>query len=330
MPGNSVRDIIVIGGSAGAIEGSISIVRQLPPALPAAIGIVVHHNERTPSVFGPILDRLGTLPVVTVSGEAPLSMGTVYVPESDRHLIVESSRLRTVRSARENRARPAVDPLFRSAAKAFGPRVLGVVLSGNLDDGAAGLLAIRRAGGATAVQDPEDAMFPGMPLNALQTLDVDHRVPLADIPALLVRAVEGKLPANGKAPGPPTVEEEVPGSSGLGAAPQPPRRRDEPAAVTCPTCHGALSERIDGHSVSYLCHTGHTFGLESLLAGQDEDVELALWSAIRALQERIFLLGKLISRADDHRSTVMSERHSAERTRLEHHVSVLRRMLEAG
>ena len=201
MAGEDVRDIIAIGGSAGAIEAVSTIVRALPPTLPAAVAVVVHHYQRAPNIFGKILDSLQTLPATTVEDEAPLEHGRIYVPSSDRHLTIAPGSLHAIRTAKENRARPAIDPLFRSAAKAYGRRVVGVVLTGNLDDGAAGLMAIKRAGGLAVVQDPADAMFSGMPRNALEMVEVDFRVRLVEIAALLTTAAEGKMASKRPAAG---------------------------------------------------------------------------------------------------------------------------------
>jgi two-component system chemotaxis response regulator CheB len=308
------NDVIVIGGSAGAVEAVTQIVRALPRGLPAAVAVVVHHYERAPSVFGRILSRFNTLPPVTVEDEVPLEPGHIYVPPSDRHLVIEPGRLRVNRAAKENRARPAVDPLFRSAAKAYRHRVMGIILTGNLDDGTAGLMAIKRAGGITAVQDPDEAMFPAMPRSALDFVDPHYRVPLAEIPPLIVAAAEGRLSAKNQ------------GRPGNGSPSQP----GHLVPLTCPSCHGALQEIDDGKAISFACHTGHTFGVDSLLAGQDEDVETALWSAVRALQEKVFFLDRLAKRAEEHASTTMRDRHERERRRIEHHVATLRRLLETG
>jgi two-component system chemotaxis response regulator CheB len=333
MPGQSQnptqprRDIIVIGGSAGAIEGVIAIVRALPPGLPAAIGIVVHHSAGAPNIFGQILARLKTLPVVTVAAPVPMEPGTIYVPISDHHLLFESDWVRTSRSAKENRARPAVDPLFRSAARSYGPRVVGVILSGNLDDGTAGLFSIKRRGGLAVVQDPKDAIYDGMPSSAVAAMKIDHVLPLAQIPELLVQTTSDPGPGTsaGDGGGPERSDPPL-----LGASPQGPPEGGRVAALTCPTCHGALAENDNGAVVTFQCHTGHTFGIDSLLASQDEDLELALWSAVRVLQERIFFLGRLSQRAQGSGPGSIGQHHVAERERLQHHVATLRRLLEAG
>jgi two-component system chemotaxis response regulator CheB len=313
MPDGRTRDIVVIGGSAGAIEAVTTIVRALPRELKAAVAIVVHHYERVPSIFGKILDMVGTLPAVTVADQTPLEPGRIYVPVSDRHLVIEPGVVRATRSAKENRARPAVDPLFRSAARAYGRRVIGIILTGNLDDGTAGLRAVKRVGGLTVVQDPEEAIFDGMPRSALEHVEVDHTVKVEEVAPLIVAATESNMGSTGSTE--PTTTNGHP--SGPGPL----------VPVTCPTCHGVLRETDDGEATSFSCHTGHTFGAETLLEGQDEDVEIALWSAVRALQEKMMLLERLIQRPTV--SDYMRERHGSERKRIEHHVATLRRLLES-
>src|SRR3954471_14689663 len=279
MPDGRTRDIVVIGGSAGGIEAVTTIVRGLPRELNAVVAIVVHHYERGPSIFGKILDMVGTLPAVTVADQVPLEPGRIYVPVSDRHLIIEPGGVRATRSAKENRARPAVDPLFRSAARAYGQRVMGIILTGNLDDGTAGLRAVKRGGGLTVVQDPEEAIFDGMPRSALEHVYVDHKVRVEEVAPLIVAATEGKMGNVGTMGS--TSFTEPPTTDGHPSGPGP------LVPVTCPTCHGVLRETDDGQATFFSCHTGHTFGVQTLLEGQDEDLEIALWSAVRALQEKM-------------------------------------------
>jgi two-component system chemotaxis response regulator CheB len=303
----SVRDIVVIGGSAGAVEAASTIVRGLPPGLPAALAIVIHVHEQSPNVLAKMFERLGTLPAVTVSAEMPLERGRIHVAAADQHLRIEGERIRPWPGPKENQARPAIDTLFRSAA-AFGARVVGVILSGNLDDGSAGLHAIKRAGGLTVVQDPADAAFPCMPSSALAVVDVDHRLPATKIAPLLVAAGEGKMPTAERQP-----EERAPNLPRL-------------TSFTCPECHGALTAREDGLLTTFACHTGHNFGIESLHAGQDEELEIALWSAVRVLQEKMMLLDRLAARPGN----VLGDHHHKERQRLEQHVTTLRRLLRVS
>jgi two-component system chemotaxis response regulator CheB len=189
------HDIIVIGASAGGVEALKELVRMLPAQLPAAIFVVLHVSPTIDSNLGTILSRAGTIPAVNAENDKPFQHGRIYVAVADFHLLLENDRMVLVRGPRENRHRPAIDPLFRSAALAHGPRVIGVVLSGVLDDGSIGLWQIERRGGLAVVQDPKDARFADMPRNALDNVDVDYCEPLERLGPLLVRLVKSKAPA---------------------------------------------------------------------------------------------------------------------------------------
>src|SRR5438270_410467 len=186
MPGH---DIVVVGASAGGVEALETLVRTLPPGLPAAIFVVLHVPAQSPSFLPVILSRSGLLETVQASDGLEIKHGHIYVAPPDHHMLVERGHVQVVRGPKENRHRPAVDPLFRSAARAYGPRVVGVVLTGALDDGTAGLLAVKRRGGIAVVQDPSNALYPGMPRSALENIAVDYSLPLSDIGLLLRRLV---------------------------------------------------------------------------------------------------------------------------------------------
>ena len=183
------HDIIVIGASAGGIEALIELFSVLPQDLPAAVFVVCHLSPQSEGVLPAALSRNGNLRAVNATDREQIIPGRVYVAPPDHHLLVEPGFVRVTQGPKENRFRPAIDPLFRSAAYAYGPRVIGVVLTGALDDGTAGLWAIKERGGLAIVQDPDDALFPSMPLSALTNVQVDYRVPLSEIAPLLVRLV---------------------------------------------------------------------------------------------------------------------------------------------
>jgi two-component system chemotaxis response regulator CheB len=179
------RDIIVVGASSGGVEALIRIVAALPPDLPAAMFIVLHRPRVGPNLLAQILQNVSPLTVAdAVDGQA-ITKGHVYVGPPDRHLLIEQERLRLSRGPKENHSRPAIDPLFRSAAYTYGSRVIGVVLTGNLDDGMAGLWAIKDRGGIAIVQDPKEALFPSMPSSALANVEVDYCLRLDEIAPIL-------------------------------------------------------------------------------------------------------------------------------------------------
>src|SRR5215217_5625120 len=190
----SVTRVVVVGASSGGIDALTQLAAALPAEFPAAVCVVLHTSPQSPGVLDGILDRAGPLPARAVRGGERPKPGHIYVAPPDQHLVLEPNRLRLTKGPRENRFRPAVDPLFRSAAQVFGPAAIGVVLTGNLDDGAAGLWTIKQLGGVAIVQEPDDALFPSMTRSALEYTPVDYRVSLADIAPLLVRLTTSNIP----------------------------------------------------------------------------------------------------------------------------------------
>jgi two-component system chemotaxis response regulator CheB len=291
------RNLVVIGGSAGGLDALRAILPALPEDFGAALAIVLHMSPDSPGILGDILGRAGHLPSVTVRSSQRMEAGTIYVPRPDHHLMVEPSRLRATRGPKENRFRPAIDPLLRSAAQAYGPRVIGVILTGGLDDGTAGLWAVKQMGGVTIVQDPEEALVASMPRNALDHVKVDHCVRIAEIPALLARLVKESIEDEGGYTVPEPIEievniarEEEPVGAGI-------ERLGNPSTFACPECHGVLRKVMEGARNRYRCHTGHAYSEDSLLAAIDEGVEDALWGSVRALHEKMFLLRQLADEA---------------------------------
>ena len=187
------HDVVVIGASAGGIEGLTRIAKRLPADLPAALFVVLHVSPSGPSAMPAILSRSGPLPAVHPHGDEPIERGKIYVAPPDHHLLIEADRVLLGRGPRENRMRPGIDVLFRSAALAYGPRVIGVVLSGYLDDGAAGLLAIKQRGGVALVQDPDDAPCPSMPRAAIKAVTPDHVERIDELAALIDRLVRSPV-----------------------------------------------------------------------------------------------------------------------------------------
>jgi len=276
------RDIVVVGGSAGALEALKALLRGLPRDLAATGFVVVHIGATTPSVLPEILSRAGPLPADTARDGTRFERGCIYVAPPDRHLLLDCGRIALRRGPRENLARPAIDPLFRSAAAEFGSRVIGVLLSGMLCDGASGLRTIKRCGGIAVVQ--ADAPYPEMPGHALDVADVDHLVPAAELAPLLVRLVA-------EAAGPsPEVPEDVRFEARMAAGEVTGMKAEERLGartpLTCPECGGSLWEIDDGAILRHRCHAGHAYDGHLLLAEQSELIERALWNALRVHEKR--------------------------------------------
>jgi two-component system, chemotaxis family, protein-glutamate methylesterase/glutaminase len=301
------RDIVVIGGSAGGVEALMQICAGLPVDLPAALFVVQHISPTSKSVLPDLLSKAGPLPAKhPVDGE-PIQFGTIVVAPPDFHLLLQDGRVLLRRGPQENRTRPAIDPLFRSAAVAYGPRVVGVVLTGLLDDGAAGLQAIKRCGGTCVVQDPDDAQWPDMPRRALERDNVDHVATLAEMPALLDRL--SREPAGPKLPVPRSLEIEGRiAAQELGTAEVP--TLGQPSALSCPVCGGVLNEVLEEGNARFRCQTGHAFTSEGLVVAQGEALERALESAARTHRDRLTLCRRM-----EEQAVARVQPHSAARWR---------------
>jgi two-component system chemotaxis response regulator CheB len=295
MPG---RDIIVVGASAGGVEALAHMARGLPAGFPASVFVVCHYPPGGRSILPDILSRAGPLPAAHARDGEPFLPGHIYVAPPDRHLeLTADGRTRLTRAARENHFRPAVDPLFRSAARHYGPRVIGVVLTGSMYDGTAGLMAIRNDGGLAVAQDPQDALVAAMPQNATNIAGVDHLVPAAGLAALLVRLVrEPPTPGQGEQSPmdpiermPDVVEQDMKEQERNG-------RRGDVSVFTCPECGGALWQADEDGLVRFRCHVGHAYNGENLLAEQTEALEAALWTAVRTFREKSVLGRQLAAR----------------------------------
>jgi two-component system, chemotaxis family, protein-glutamate methylesterase/glutaminase len=279
------KDIIVVGASAGGIEALRVLAGGLPADLPASLFVVLHTSPESPAMLADILDRSGSLPALSPKDGDRIRPGTIYVAPPDRHLLIEPNLMRVTRGPKENRFRPAVDPLFRSAAQIYGPRVVGVILTGYLDDGTAGLWTVKQLGGTAVVQDPADALVPSMPLNAVTHVKVDYCLPLDEIAPLLVQLTTEVAKDKGAYSVPKEVEIEVNIAKELKALDAGVLQLGEPSNYTCPECHGVLLQMKEGTRFRFRCHTGHGFSMESLLADITEKMDDALWNSIRAFEE---------------------------------------------
>lgn len=291
------RDIVVIGASSGGLEALNRVLAVMPIDLPAAVFIVMHVPANPPSILHTVLQRKSRLPVFPAVDGAQVRHGVITVAVSDQHLMFADGHLRLTRGPRENRTRPAVDATMRSAAIAFGPRCIGVVLTGNLDDGTAGLWAIKDRGGVAIAQSPEEAEYPSMPRNAVQHLEVDHVVGLAELPALLQELVNEEVEIEVRNAGQDAVFIENLIAAGENPLKSGVMSLGSPSIYTCPHCHGTLSEVRDAGPLRFRCHTGHVFTPSSLLVDLDRTIDETLWSVLRSIDERQFLLRQLIEDA---------------------------------
>jgi two-component system chemotaxis response regulator CheB len=301
------HDIVVIGASMGGVEALSQLVGQLPANLPATVCVVLHVAAEHRSYLPEILSRMGRLPAIHPLDGAPLEHGRIYVAPNDHHLVVEPGCVRVMKGPLENGHRPAVDPLFRSAARAYGPRVVGVVLTGALNCGTSGLIAIKSQGGLAVVQDPEDAACGDMPRSAMEYVDVDHCVPLAKMAALLTRLVSSPVKMSRKRPS-AALNQEVAALTAEPEAANTPPAVGEPSHFSCPDCGGVLFELNEAGLLRYRCRVGHGYTGEALVEGQEGMVDSALWAAVRALEENGALARRMAERARAH-----NHHHSARR-----------------
>lgn len=288
------RDVVVVGASTGGVEALTALVRNLPAGLPAAVFIVLHVRPDSTSMLPAILNRAGNLPAAHAVDGEPIRRGRIYVAPPGFQTYLRPGRIEVRRGPRENMLRPAADPLFRTAAHHYGDRVIGVVLSGALDDGTIGVRLIKNAGGIAIVQDPEEAVCRSMPESAASQVPVDYVVTANEIGPLLSRLVNDAEPV-------PEPSVEVPLETAEETTYAHARDRvddlGKASGITCPECNGALWEIRDGETLHYRCRVGHAYSSESLLGASSESVERALWSALRALEERSSLLRRMATQA---------------------------------
>ena len=305
------RDIITLGASAGGVEALREVAGGLPADLPAAVFVVLHIPPYFPSNLPRILSGAGPVPAEHAQDGAPIRPNRIYIAPPDMHLILEHGRMVVRRGPKENRFRPSIDALFRSASVAYGRQVSGVVLTGNLDDGSAGLACIKSRGGLAIVQDPDEAMAPSMPTSAIESVQVDFILPAEEIGPKLVELA------------PTQVEEKVQAIEGGNG-----NIHSTGQSYPCPECGGVLNEVEEGEMVRFRCRVGHLYSPESLLADQSESVERALWAAIRSMEEQAEFSDRMAANSRQKQRPALARRFSGKAEGSRANATVLRDLLQ--
>lgn len=331
MASNSVKNIVVIGASSGGLEALIEIAGGLPADLTAAVFVVVHVPARGTSLLPEILGRAGRLPAAHAKDNEAIEPGRIYIAPPDFHLTLHDGRTHIARGPKENNHRPAIDPLFRSAAQTYGPRTVGIVLSGALDDGAAGLFAIKNRGGSAIVQDPKDALFPDMPHAALAAVPVDYCVPKKDIAEVVAGLVQMSVPDSrfkgATVNDPQEVKKETALAEFDAETINGNERPGAPSVYGCPDCGGTLWKLQDDEWLRFRCRVGHAYSAEGLLGAQAESLDSALWSAFRSLQESAALARRLADRARNSNHLLAMDKFEKKAQRAEEQAALIRSLL---
>ena len=324
--GSESRSLVVVGASAGGVEALTELVAALPEDFPAAVAVVLHIPPMGRTVLPDILARAGQLPARAATDGEPLIPGCIYVAPPDEHLLVQDATLLLRRGPKENGHRPAIDPLFFTAADAYGSRAIGVILSGTQDDGAAGLAAIKSQGGTVLVQDPADALYSGMPLSALERVAADHVVPRSALGALLADLVGEPVRLHTVSDDDDPQPAQPPPE--LGGGPLMPA--GEAVGLSCPDCGGALWYIGEAGAERYQCRIGHAYSEQSLIENHARAVEIALWTALRALEERAALMRRMSRRAREGGHARTADGFVSRAVELDEHAATIREHIVPG
>jgi two-component system chemotaxis response regulator CheB len=296
---------------------------KLPADLPATVFVVLHISPQSPSMLPTILNRSSSLAATHPTDGTHIKHRHIYVAPPDHHMILEKDHIRIVRGPKENRHRPAVDTLFRSAASVYGPRVVGVILTGSLDDGTAGLLAVKRQGGIAVVQDPKDAIYPSMPQSAIEHVKIDSILPLADIASMLVTLVDTEVDTTMEHPVPEDMQNEL-----SLAKMELPRQKDDirvgtPSQYSCPECGGVLWEIQDQGLLRFRCRVGHAYSVDSMMEEQSDSIEEAMWAALKTLEEQVSISRKMAEQARQNGRISLAKRFEDRQKQAEKRVDLL-------
>lgn len=330
MPGH---DIIVIGTSAGGLKALSTVVSGLPSQINAVLFIVQHLAADMPSILPQILEDVGSLPASHPTDGEKIQIGRIYIAPPDRHLLVNDGVMRVVRGPQENRFRPAIDALFRSAARTYGPRVVGVILTGYLDDGTVGLQAVKKRGGVTVVQDPNEAEYPSMVKSALRYVKVDRCLPLIEIPDLLMHltsvpaAEEESYPVNKEIDIESNIAEQAMNTQELLENVEQIGTR---TTYTCPECNGSIWQIGTEEPLRFRCHIGHSFTANIFLSEQTKNIENALWSAVRAMEEKVTFSRQMAKRMTSHNLQQAATKYAEHAQSLDEEVSLIRDIILNG
>lgn len=322
------HDIIAIGGSTGALDALKHIFADFPAHLPAAVFVVRHIPSDGENMLADILDAASPLTVKTAAEGDIIENSHAYIAPAGHHLLVDNGVIRLGHGPRENMARPAIDPLFRSVALSCGPRAIGVVLTGLLDDGAAGVAAIKRCGGITVVQDPADAVADSMPLAALSACRIDYRAPAGKMAHLLAQLA--KEPAPPALPAPHDIALEVQIAAGRPSTTEEIAQIAAPVALSCPSCSGVLSQIAEPSRLRFRCQIGHAYTAGALDKEQEAAVAEAVVVAIRVLEERHTLLVKMTADAKRRQQKLSADQYEERAADYRQKADMLRRAISDG
>ncbi len=304
------------------------MISALPADFPASIFFVLHTSPDSPGVLPNIVARTASLPSQYPADGARIEPGRIYLAPPDYHLLVKNGSVRVLRGPKENRHRPAIDPLFRTAARAYGSRVIGVLLSGVMDDGTAGLHAIKHRGGIAIVQEPKEAAYSQMPSSAIAHVDVDYVLPAAEIAPMLMRLV-----GEPAAPSPPLsidMEKEARIAEVDMDVLNDSEKPGNPSPFACPECDGVLWEIQEEGLDHFRCRVGHSYSSETILAAKEEAVEAALWAALRALEESAALARRSAERSARRKLNAVAARYRERAETTQEHGRLLRHILLAA
>jgi two-component system chemotaxis response regulator CheB len=323
---DDIKNIIVIGASAGGFRAINQLIANIPDQLPTAIFVVMHMGKQSmPEIILQHIQKNTGFSCVLPSHGDPIKKGHLYIAPRDCHMLLTKGVIHITKGPHENRWRPSIDVLFRSAAAAYDSRTIGIVLSGMMDDGTSGMSAIKRSGGVCIVQEPEEAEFPDMPKNVLNNVDVDYRVPVNDIGYIL-----DDLFAKPQGPMheiPEDIRIEAAITQNMASNINDMSKIADQSVFTCPECGGGLWAVKNDKAHRYRCHTGHTYNEKLLVETQAEAVEGSVWVCIRMLEERKALLRTVAEHEDQDGHSDEAQQNAAKANDIQQHIDRLKALL---